>query len=501
MIINYRRLIQPVFLTFVFVLAGCLFFNNFDKPSVFTDEVIYAQAGLQYVVGDFHANLEHPFLGKMLIGVFAFLGGLSDFWVRLPGMLFGVATVLAVFFFVKKVTAKNWLALGSSLALLFAPEFLWTSHRALLDNPLAFFSFLSLVSFWFFLKSLKESEKFSKGWLGLCLVSFILAFSCKFTAILLVPVFLFSYLSLMPWKRKDFLQQVKFIIFWVAISVLIFLLIHYNIFPHYRAWIWSLWDHWGPQAPEMVVGHDAFLAGKTYGVLPWWTYLYYSLFGFEGNPGYSLAFLILVPPIFLADLLLRGKSFFRDLMQNSFLQFFILGFLFFSFVLSFKQYRYLILLTPSLVVALALSLNRIVERIRNGRFKNAEKAMAIIFGFVLLLQFWQVKSYFFGRRIDGYKLAAPLIAKNLTGHHNIIFAFAYPDVLNWYLPQYPFPHGYYPTRDIDIPDYKNAAIIVVDKNMSQRYPNDPILSYLKEHRMDFAEEKVDNLTVYNRITF
>ena len=502
MIIGGRKFSGLPFLTVVvFVLAGWLFFHNFDKPSVFTDEVIYAQTGLQYAVGDFHANLEHPFLGKMLIGVFAFLGGLSDFWVRLPGMLFGVGIILAVFIFIKKVTNKNWLALGSSLTLLFAPEFLWTSPRALLDNPLAFFSFLSLVSFWFFLKSVKEPEKFSKGWLGLCFVSFILAFSCKFTAILLAPVFLFSYLSLMPWKRKDLLQQVKFIIFWFAISVLIFLLIHYTIFPHYRAWIWSLWDHWGPQAPEMVVGHDAFLAGKTYGVLPWWTYLYYSLFGFESNPGYSLIFLIFAPVVIFTNLFLRGKSFFNDLTQNPFLQFLILGFLVFSLVLSFKQYRYLILLTPSLVVALALSLNAICERFRNGRFKNAEKVIAVIFGFVLLLQFWQIRPYFLGRRIDGYKLAASVIAKNLTSHHNLIFAFAYPDVLNWYLPQYPFPHGYYPTRDIDIPDYRKAAIIVVDKNMSQRYPADPILAYLKEHRLDFEEERVDNLTIFNRIVF
>ncbi len=248
-------------------------------------------------------------------------------------------------------------------------------------------------------------------------------------------------------------------------------------------------------------GARRLLAGKTYGVLPWWTYLYYSLFGFEGNQGYSVAFLIFVPAVIIADLLLKGKSFLRDLTQNPFWQFLLFGFLVFSFVLSFKQYRYLVLLTPSLVVALALSLNVIVEKFRNGRFKSAEKAMAIIFGFVLALQFWQAKPYFLERRVDGYKLAASLIAKDLMPHHNLIFAFAYPDVLNWYLAQYPFPFGYYPTRDSDIPDYGKAAIIVVDKNMSQRYPHDPILSYLKEHQKDFTEEKVDNLTIFNRVVF
>ena len=100
MAFNFSKKVVKAILTFgVFAYSLFNFFYNLDAESFYTDEVVYSLCGLEYLQGNFTRNLDHPFLGKYLIGLSLRLLGKSDFSARFPCALFGFLAGVVLFFF------------------------------------------------------------------------------------------------------------------------------------------------------------------------------------------------------------------------------------------------------------------------------------------------------------------------------------------------------------------------------------------------------------------
>ncbi|MEZ0165817.1 ArnT family glycosyltransferase [Kineococcus sp. LSe6-4] len=132
-------------LTVLVVLAGAfVFLWRLGVESSTGDELVYRDAGVAYVHGDFRANLEHPPLAKFLIGLghLAFGGSLTA--DRLPSALMGLATG-GVLFCVARRIGGPWAGLTAMLLWYFLPLHpgvveAHVGRQATLEMPLLFFT-------------------------------------------------------------------------------------------------------------------------------------------------------------------------------------------------------------------------------------------------------------------------------------------------------------------------------------------------------------------------
>ncbi len=105
------------------------------------------------------------------------------FWARVPNVLLSVIFGLVLFFWSRSLFG-NTAALGSVMLYGFCPDILAHSGLATADLPVAFFFFLTLVSFYFYLRKPGNALLVATGlFAGLTFLS-------KFSAVLLLPVLL-----------------------------------------------------------------------------------------------------------------------------------------------------------------------------------------------------------------------------------------------------------------------------------------------------------------------
>jgi predicted membrane-bound dolichyl-phosphate-mannose-protein mannosyltransferase len=282
------KILKSIAITGVFAYSLFNFFYNIDAESFYTDEVIYSQAGIEYLQGAFTRNLEHPFLGKYLIGLSLRLLGKSDLNARLPCALFGFLTGLVLCFFVKELTeprrSRQQASPGESQRIAGAqsvpsnfyvgliaivlwstsPLVLWVSRRAILDAFLVFFFTLSLFMFWRFLRSDKIKYALAGG------ISLGLALSCKLTAAVIFAILL-AYLAVGERRIPK-----PATLSGLALALLIGSLILFASYAPMRDNLSQVFrvmgEHW---SVEQRQGHRVIVGGMIYDKQPWWTYLYW----------------------------------------------------------------------------------------------------------------------------------------------------------------------------------------------------------------------------------
>lgn len=130
--------------------------GNIGSGSLTTwDEAVYANISREILkTGDWfvlHQGgtpwFDKPPFYMWCTALFYSLFGISEFSTRLTSSIFGVATVLLVYVFTKKISSRN-AALVSALFLLAAPHYLHYSKMGMLDVTLTFFISLMLFFFW-----------------------------------------------------------------------------------------------------------------------------------------------------------------------------------------------------------------------------------------------------------------------------------------------------------------------------------------------------------------
>ena len=162
--------------------------------------------------GDFKPPV-YAYLDVLPVKIF----GLSEFAVRFPSALFGVLTVIATYFLVKRIFWKSKLkesyALTSTLILAISPWHIMLSRAAFEANVATFFIVLGV---WLFLLSMQ-----SKRWiLLLSAISFVLSIYTFNTARIVVPILV---LVLAFGFRKELLKGKKEVIIAIALGTILIL--------------------------------------------------------------------------------------------------------------------------------------------------------------------------------------------------------------------------------------------------------------------------------------
>ena len=134
-----------VWLWSIVILGGILRFYRLDYQSLWLDE------GLQYFVANNNSIWElfsqtrsfHPPLSFVINHAFLQIGE-SEFFLRLPSALFGVASLPVFYLLARELTSRR-VALLSTFVLAVSPFHVWYSQEGRMYAQVLFFSLLSSV--------------------------------------------------------------------------------------------------------------------------------------------------------------------------------------------------------------------------------------------------------------------------------------------------------------------------------------------------------------------
>ncbi|MFH1295084.1 MAG: glycosyltransferase family 39 protein [bacterium] len=237
---------------------------------LFTDEILYVQAGQEYKQADYSLNLQHPLLGKYVSALSSGSAVTDVFRLRLPFAVLGVLSGLVVFAIARRELGFYWGILG--FLLYTSLPFLHDTNRAvLLESPMHFFWLLFSYFLFLFYRSHQQIH------LSLASVAFGLAMSVKFTSIVLLPALLVSFMFTDSVKQLTHRQLIRTLIRFAMISGGMFLL-HYGhlivvqglngLLDVVRAFKDVILTRNSQGKPHIV-------AGVLYQTSPWWFYLHY----------------------------------------------------------------------------------------------------------------------------------------------------------------------------------------------------------------------------------
>lgn len=169
----YKNLGKIPFL-FIFGLGVFLIFTSLGKNHLIPwDEAIYAGVAKnmvkngEYFVQAWHNSrpwFEKPPLYMWLVSGLMNLFGYSSWSVRLPSAIFGLSTVVMVYYFAKKLFGKG-AAFISSLALLTTVHFLYYSRASMLDVTVTFFITSSLITYYLAREKFQDGKDSKFSWL------------------------------------------------------------------------------------------------------------------------------------------------------------------------------------------------------------------------------------------------------------------------------------------------------------------------------------------------
>lgn len=135
-----------IFILLVLFIATTTRLSGLTSESIWLDEafsVYHAQQPMIYILT---LNDPNPPLYMLILSFFVKTFGTDIFWVRLPSVIFGVASVFLIYLLGKKI--NNRVGLISSLILVFSTYNIFYSQEA---RAYSLLCFLSLLSFYFFI--------------------------------------------------------------------------------------------------------------------------------------------------------------------------------------------------------------------------------------------------------------------------------------------------------------------------------------------------------------
>ena len=203
----------------ILLIATILRLINLNQ-SLWLDEAINVLATIQttfwdmltkYPIGDFH-----PPGYFALLWIWTRIGGIGEIWVRVPSVIFGVATVWLVYLLGKEMISKR-VGILAALFMALAPLHVYYSQEARMYSLAAFSATLSFYFFW------KLIHKRNWGDLAGFGISSALVLYSDYVVYLILPV---QFFYLILWERKNLKS---FLVPWL-VSV-IFLLPWLTVFP------------------------------------------------------------------------------------------------------------------------------------------------------------------------------------------------------------------------------------------------------------------------------
>lgn len=323
-----------VVITLILLLASVFRLYNVSQADVITDEALNGFRSIGYI--DFFVSPyqttpfewfsevptwakisfhDHPPLVFLIQHFFFNIFGVSNFSLRLPFVLAGIASVYLVYLIAKEMFGYRT-GIIASLLLAVSTFHVWISRIGLQESIVILFS---LLSFYYFIQSFDKDKHWRWGiFLGLAILS-------KYTALILLPIFFIYFLV---YKKEIFTNQK----FWLAISLVVFILspifiYNINLYKSTGHFDLQLSYIFGQDVPEWDYLPGKLKAGSLFDrtinffpnlyagfLAPMFLLLFLSmalgLFSLFKNQGQKFLFLIILTIIlYLASLLLTGLSF------------------------------------------------------------------------------------------------------------------------------------------------------------------------------------------------
>ena len=211
---------NKIILGLIILLAAFLRLFRLTRPDMLTDAAHYSFRAIGYLDylspntqttpivwfnfrpwWSFLSFHDHPPLVFMIQNFFFKIFGVSTFSAILPFALFGIGSVILVYFLTKKLYGHKC-AYVAVFLLAICNYHVWISRVGYLESILIFFVLLSV---YYFLRALEKEKYFIH--FGLLLG---LSFLCKYTAFALIPVFFFYLL----FQKREVFQRRKF---WIGL--------------------------------------------------------------------------------------------------------------------------------------------------------------------------------------------------------------------------------------------------------------------------------------------
>jgi uncharacterized membrane protein len=202
--------IQSLALAGILTLAAILRFVGLGAESFWQDEILsvlgYQRPLLDIVTERLTYN--QPFYFLMLYS-WAQLFGESEFSLRFPSAVFGVATVLATFVLARHLS-NGWIALGAALLVAVSPALIWHSQEV---RFYALTTFLLVGSTYFLIRYLEAR----RTWLVIAYA--VIAFLGAYTHYYFLPFVAAQNLVALVWLLRDrrHLDLVK----WLAAQLIV----------------------------------------------------------------------------------------------------------------------------------------------------------------------------------------------------------------------------------------------------------------------------------------
>lgn len=200
------------------LLAGLLLRLTSLDQSFWLDEATTATVAQKYSLVDilqkFSPGDFHPPLYYLFIRFWSYLFSVNELSLRLPSVLFGVASVYVVYLIGKLIHSKK-VGFISAILLAVAPLHIYYSQEARMYSLTLF---LVILSVYFFLQVFKDGSKKDRLWFSLSLPLILLT---DYPALLILPCFwLFAFLGkkTRAWWKSFLLSQLFLVLAFIFLS-------------------------------------------------------------------------------------------------------------------------------------------------------------------------------------------------------------------------------------------------------------------------------------------
>ena len=178
--------ITTVLLFIVVIFGAILRIYKLGSKSLWFDEICHVLVSKNSIPGVLEGASHHPCppLDYIILHFFLYFGD-SEFIVRLPSAIFGILAIILIYK-VGKMLFGTKEGLISAFLLSISPMHIWYSQEA---RMYSLFTFLSLLSLFFFYNAIKENDK--KSWAGFIFSTLLCVYTHYFAFFVVLVEMLF----------------------------------------------------------------------------------------------------------------------------------------------------------------------------------------------------------------------------------------------------------------------------------------------------------------------
>lgn len=241
------------------------------KNSTYFDEIYHARTAYEFVNKLPIYEWTHPPLGKLIISAGVKLFGMTPFGWRISGTLFGIFMIPILYYFIKKLFGKTWLAVSGTILLCSDFMHFTQSRISTIDVYVTFFILLMYLFMFLYYKENLFIENRKKGNIMLLLsgIASGLAAASKWSGLYaMIGVAVIFFLSIMKCytiDKTDFLKRLiktglLCCVFFIVIPVAIYALSYIPFLKSNGEGIKGIIDN----QVAMYVYHGKTVAGTTH---------------------------------------------------------------------------------------------------------------------------------------------------------------------------------------------------------------------------------------------